>query len=155
MRYVNTFVLIALISSNQRNLIRWTSSMHLCQSVIWTSTSYLDRSHDRTKYSHDVFRSISRENTRVQAYLCENCGDHVVLERFGSNVARGGLERLYRSLEQGTFQRKGFNLRWMHDRAENATRATVEKRRKSAQKFITAWGKGRHLFRENVPRDFL
>lgn len=57
--------------------------MHLCQSVISTSTSYLDRSHDRIKYSHDVSLDLSREYASVQAYLCENCGDHVVLERFG------------------------------------------------------------------------
>lgn len=40
--------------------------MHLCQSVISTSTSYLDRSHDRIKYSHDVSLDLSRE------YACES-----------------------------------------------------------------------------------
>lgn len=86
-----------------------------------------------------MFHSISRENTQVCKHIFAKIVE--ITSSSSDSVARGGLERLYRSLEQGTFQRKGFNLRWIVRKTQRRRRWKNGESRGSAQKFITAWGK--------------
>lgn len=71
-------------------------------------------------------RSIHRDTFRVCKHLENYSRDHVstwtIPRTSRREMLRREVERLYRSFEQGTFERGGggFNLRWMHDRAENA-----------------------------------
>lgn len=83
-----------------------------------------------------MFHSISRENTQVCKHIFAKIVE--ITSSSSDSVARGGL---YRSLEQGTFQRKGFNLRWIVRKTQRRRRWKNGESRGSAQKFITAWGK--------------
>lgn len=114
----NTFV------SHENFPFKCLGSFNPILNVLISSTSC---SHDDIKYHNlSLRRSIHRDTFRVCKHLENYSRDHVstwtIHRTSRREMLRREVERLYRSFEQGTFERGGggFNLRWMHDRAENA-----------------------------------
>lgn len=106
----------------------------------------LARRYKYIKYHNlSLRRSIHRDTFRVCKHLENYSRDHVstwtIPRTSRREMLRREVERLYRSFEQGTFERGGGGL--ISVECTIVRKTHVENDGGSAQKFITAWRKTR------------